>query len=279
MSLSVENGGRVLETPSTAETVSRMPNNSTGAISPYDDSCVANQLESFVESVTDAFETINAPSEVIDDVEETGEQLVEEIDKIEDDAVEVEQDDSEIEEEIEEIREEVADLQDDRDETRRQQAEDRRRISEVEETIEEGGFGDENPTLSSGETTIQPDDLTPIEQLAGDTNIEEVTNSPTVRRAVSLFSNLPDWGSKTPRGIVLKPADNPLRLLEADRDESLAWKQYYRAAEALERLSHGSVTFVDHDRHGKMIVLHSQSEAFGRITSGALSASSVEAEG
>jgi uncharacterized membrane protein len=66
-------------------------------------------------------------------------------------------------------------------------------------------------------------------------------------------------------------------LLETDRDESLAWKQYYRAAEALEQLSQGAVTFVNSDRHGKMIVFHQQSDAFGRVVKGSLSPSSVEA--
>ncbi|WP_133305068.1 hypothetical protein [Halonotius pteroides] len=50
-----------------------------------------------------------------------------------------------------------------------------------------------------------------------------------------------------PKGYCLRPKDNPKQLLEADRDENLAWKQYYRAAEALEGLSEGAVTFFDSD--------------------------------
>ena len=148
------------------------------------------------------------------------------------------------------------------------------RISGLEEDIEE-----ETPTPQPEETTIQQSDLTPAEQLSQADDPGEVTDSPTVERAISLFKNLPQWGSKTPKGIVLKPADNPLSLLEADRDESLAWKQYYRAAEALEQLSEGSVTFFDSDRHGKMVVLHKQSEAYSRVVEGELTASSVRAEG
>ena len=153
------------------------------------------------------------------------------------------------------------------------------RITEVENTVEEADINDENPTPEGPTTTIQPDDLTPIEQLSQADDIDEVTDSQSVRRAVSLFKNLSDWGSRTPKGIVLKPADNPLKLLEADQDESLAWKQYYRAAEALERLSEGSVTFFDSDRHGKMICLHEQSEAFDRVANGELTPSSVGAKG
>ena len=151
------------------------------------------------------------------------------------------------------------------------------RISEVENTVEETNINQENPTPEGPTTTLQPNELTPIEQLSQADDVSEVTDSPTVERAVSLFKNLSEWGSRTPKGIVLKPADNPLKLLEADRDESLAWKQYYRAAEALEQLSQGSVTFFDSDRHGKMICLHEQSEAFDRVANGGLTPSSVEA--
>jgi len=131
----------------------------------------------------------------------------------------------------------------------------------------------------SGETRLQASSLTPIEQLSRAEDVGDVTDSPTVKRAVALFSNLADWGSKTPKGIVLKSDDNPLRLLEADQNESLAWKQYYRAAESLERLSNGSVTFFHSDKHGKMICLHEQSETFDRVVNGSLTASSVGAEG
>lgn len=150
-----------------------------------------------------------------------------------------------------------------------------------EEEIEEleAGLDTSNPTPEAGETPLQASDLTPIEQLSRADDVSDVTDSPTVERAVALFKNITDWGSKTPKGIVLKPADNPLRLLEADQDESLAWKQYYRAAEALEQLSHGSVTFFDSDKHGKMLCLHEQSKTFERVVNGSLTASSVGAKG
>jgi hypothetical protein len=143
----------------------------------------------------------------------------------------------------------------------------------------EGGFDGGTPTPDGDRTGVQPSELTPIEQLSQAEDVSDVTDSPTVERAVSLFKNLRQWGSKTPKGIVLKPADNPLSLLEADQDESLAWKQYYRAAEALEQLSQGSVTFFDSDRHGKMVVLHEQSETYQRVVEGQLTPSSVGAEG
>jgi len=150
-----------------------------------------------------------------------------------------------------------------------------------EEEIEELGadLDTSKPTPKAGETPLQASDLTPIEQLSGADEVSDVTDSPTVERAVALFKNLRNWGSKTTKGIVLKPADNPLSLLEADQDESLAWKQYYRAAEALERLSNGCVTFFDSDKHGKIICLHEQSKTYDRIVNGSLTSSSVGAQG
>lgn len=135
-------------------------------------------------------------------------------------------------------------------------------------------------TPEAGGPSVDPSDLTEIEQIslaAGD-DISSVTSSVRARRAVALWRNLPKWGKKTPKGYCLRPADNPKSLLEADQDEDLAWKQYYRAAEVLESLAEGAVNFCYSDKHGKMLILHEQSEAFDRVQS-SLSASSVRAEG
>jgi hypothetical protein len=230
-----------------------MQQNTERAFSAYD-SRTAQEIDTLVDTVTSALESVDADSEVIETVKKQGDRTVEAA-----------------ESEIAELREE---LKETKEHAGKERAELSGRIAEVEADVT-----DENPTPDAGEITIQQSDLTPAEQLSQADDPGEVTDSPTVERAISLFKNLPQWGSKTPKGVVLKPADNPLSLLEADRDESLAWKQYYRAAEALEQLSEGSVTFFDSDRHGKMVVLHKQSEAYSRVVEGKLTASSVRAEG
>lgn len=237
----------------------------SGSNNSYD-SDVAETVTTFVDTVTDALADTDADTEAIEAVQQAGSDVVEA----------VEETISEKDDEIQQLKD---DLQDTQDHGGQERAELSKRVSEVEQAVEEGGFGDANGGVNGGETTIQPSELTPIEQLSQADDVSEVTDSPTVERAVSLFRNLRQWGSKTPKGIVLKPADNPLSLLEADQDESLAWKQYYRAAEALEQLSQGSVTFFDSDRHGKMVVLHEQSETYQRVVEGQLTPSSVGAEG
>jgi len=232
----------------------------------HDRRSIAETVNTFVDTVTDALADTDTDTEAIEAVQEAGSDVA--------DAVE-----EEIQQRDDQIQELKDDLQETKDHNGKERADLSKRVSDVEEAVEEGGFNGSNPTPNGGETTIQPSELTPIEQLSQADDVSNVTDSPTVERAVSLFQNLPQWGSKTPKGIVLKPADNPLSLLEADQDVSLAWKQYYRAAEALEQLSHGSVTFFDSDRHGKMICLHEQSEAFERVVNGTLTPSSVGAKG
>jgi hypothetical protein len=237
---------------------------------------VSQTIERFVDATEQLAAELDAPDVVTSEFVDAGDEL----------ARVVEETTQQVDQNVDNIKSNVGDIESNKDELKeakehsgRERAELSKRVSGVEETIEDVGLDDATPTPNSGKTNIQHGDLTPVEQLSRADDPSEVTDSPTVERAVSLFKNLPRWGSKTPKGVVLKPADNPLSLLEADQGESLAWKQYYRAAEALEQLSEGSVTFFDSDRHGKMIVLHKQSEAYERTVNGSLSPSSVGAEG
>jgi phage shock protein A len=145
-------------------------------------------------------------------------------------------------------------------------------IEAVEEQVDAA-----EPTPSDGDTAVQRDELTPIERLSTDGDVEDVTSSASVERAVEIFENIQSWGTKVPRGYTIRPEDNPLALLEAARDESLSWRQWYRAAETVEQLSRGAITFFDSDRHGKTLILHEQSAVYDRVTSGSLTPSSVEA--
>jgi len=219
-----------------------------------------NQLVSRVEELEQKVET---QQETIEDQQSTIESQQNEIESQQD--------------EIQELRDELIEHQ---ERSVRKIAETMKDLNQLQESLE-GDSSDTTPTPSDGETTIQEHNLTPVEQIsrADNDNLDEVIDSPSVRRAVSLFKNIMDWGNRTPKGIVLKSSDNPLSLLSADMDESLCWKQYYRAAEALEGLSEGSVTFVNSDRHGKMLILHEHSDVYDRMIDGSLSVSSVGAEG
>jgi hypothetical protein len=177
---------------------------------------------------------------------------------------------------IDELENKVAQLKEDKDRAARQIAETKADVHDVQQSVEALSDG-ETPTPNDGQTGIQQHELTPIEQIAQSDDVDAITDSPSVRRAVSIFRNIADWGSRTPKGLVLKSSDNPLSLLSAARDSSLCWKQFYRAAECLESLSEGAVTFVDSDRHGKMLILHEHSETYQRMMNGAVSSSSAAA--
>jgi predicted nucleic acid-binding Zn-ribbon protein len=108
---------------------------------------------------------------------------------------------------------------------------------------------------TDGDTTgiAQRAEMTPIERLsrmdAEDTGIDV---TPSIERAVSIFDHWREWSKKTPKGRVLK--DRLKNLLRTATGEKLAWRQVYRAAEALEELSKGRIEFIHHSRHGKMLI-------------------------
>lgn len=116
----------------------------------------------------------------------------------------------------------------------------------------------ENRSVPMGEstdvdTTNSRPELTPIERVAR-LGTEEVgiNVTPSIERAVVVFEHWHEWSKKTPNGRVLK--DGLKKLLCTATDDRLAWRQVYRAANALEELSKGEIEFIDHPRHGRMLV-------------------------
>jgi uncharacterized coiled-coil protein SlyX len=251
--------------------ITSMKSNIQGNDSPTTDSesVNINQLVSRVEKlerkVDTQQDTIESQQETIDEQQNQIESQQETIDE-QQNQIESQQD------EIDELRQELTEHQ---EKSIRKIAETMKDVNQIQESLEADSDGI-TPTPNDGQTARQNHELTPVEQIArGDTeNLDKVIDSPSVRRAISLFKNIADWGNRTPKGIVLKSSDNPLSLLSADMDNSLCWKQYYRAAEALEGLSEGAVTFVNSDRHGKMVILHEHSDVSQRMKNGTLSVSS-----
>jgi uncharacterized coiled-coil protein SlyX len=234
-----------------------MNENYTGDSSPTTDSESVN-INQLVSRVEELEQKVDNQQETIDDQQSTIESQQETIQNQQD--------------EIDKLRQELTEHQ---ERSGRKIAETLKDVNQLQESLE----GDSDgiiPTPTDGGTTIQEHELTPIEQIsrADNNNLDEAIDSPSVRRGVSLFQNITDWGNRTSKGVVLKSSDNPLSLLSADMDESLCWKQYYRAAEAVESLSEGGVTFVNSERHGKMVILHEHSDVYQRMKNGTLSVSS-----
>jgi uncharacterized coiled-coil protein SlyX len=238
--------------------------NQTGDNSPTTDSESVN-INELVSRVEELEKKVDTQQSTIDNQQNQIESQQETIDD-QQNQIESQQD------EIDELRQELTEHQ---EKSIRKIAETMKDVNQIQESLEADSDGI-TPTPNDGQTAIQNHELTPVEQIArGDNdNLDKVIDSPSVRRAISLFKNIADWGNRTPKGIVLKSSDNPLSLLSADMDNSLCWKQYYRAAEALEGLSEGAVTFVNSDRHGKMVILHEHSDVYQRMKNGTLSVSS-----
>ncbi|GAA0451826.1 hypothetical protein GCM10008985_04380 [Halococcus dombrowskii] len=106
---------------------------------------------------------------------------------------------------------------------------------------------------NNAKTSQQHTDMAPIERISVmDTDETGIDVTPSIERAVSIFEHWEEWSDKTPKGRVLK--DDLKTLLRTATGEGLAWRQVYRAAEALEELSKGHIEFIDHSRHGKMLI-------------------------
>jgi uncharacterized coiled-coil protein SlyX len=226
-------------------------------------------------SATTGSESVNI-NQLVSRVEELEQRVDEQQDTIDTQQDTIDTQQETIESQQDEIDELRSELKEHQERSVRKIAETMKDVNQLQESLE-GDSSDVSPTPNDGQTAVQEHELTPIEQIsrADDSNLDEVIDSPSVRRAVSLFKNISDWGNRTPKGIVLKSSDNPLSLLSADMDESLCWKQYYRAASALEGLSEGALTFINSDRHGKMLILHEKSEVYDRMLNGTLSVSSA----
>jgi hypothetical protein len=193
-------------------------------------------------------------------------QLAEEVSDLRDEVSDLRDDKARLEDEVSDLETQLNEEQDLRGKQVAQTRKDVADLSDAVDDLEEGKSPGTNPTPQA-EETASSEPLTPIERLS-EGNREDVAANVTssVERAVALFENLPDWGTSTPKGTTLRPADRPKDLLEAATGESLAWQQYYRACEALESLSKGAVTFIDHRRHGKTVVMHDDTAVHHRAT-------------
>lgn len=170
---------------------------------------------------------------------------------------------------IDSQQQQIDDLEDEVDELREHSAKDRadirRDVAEVSETVD--SLSDPHP--SEGEDGGPESHSTPIERVQ---QLEEdqhgIDVNPSVRRATTLYEHLRDWAVKTPRGYVLKTKNNLKSLLSAATEESLKWKQVYRACEALDDLAKGGVEYHENNpRHGKMLVM--PNDAQGQSSSAA----------
>jgi regulator of replication initiation timing len=127
-------------------------------------------------------------------------------------------------------------------------------IVDVEEQLADVEAGPVEPDNgNNAETPKQHTDMAPIKRISVmDTDETGIDVTPSIERAVSIFEHWEEWSDKTPKGRVLK--SNLKTLLRTATSEGLAWRQVYRAAKALEELSKGHIEFIDHSRHGKMLI-------------------------
>jgi chemotaxis regulatin CheY-phosphate phosphatase CheZ len=212
-----------------------MQANTPTANSSYD-SDVAQTVNTFVDSVTDALASVDADEEIIEDVADAGDAVTDAVDK-------------EIREKDEEIEELKEDLDAERDRRSAEIEGCHSRISNVKEDLD-GGEADssgDNPHSDGGETTA----LERICALPEHVVKDNLTSNQ--RRARSVARRIREYGKSVPAGVAIT-SSRIKRVLTAQEDTQIHRQTVSRVADFLERFGDGDVE-IKETRGGKTTVV------------------------
>ena len=189
------------------------------------------------QSDAELFERIAALEERVNELEASQERQQEEIHALARENRELRLSNKKIDEKMDETETEIDELRSELDRAEASRGHIIEDVVDLEEQLnEEGGAG-----------------MTPIERVSKmDAEDSAVEITPSIERAVAIFDHWKEWSEVTQSGRVLK--DGLKNLLRTATDEQLAWRQVYRAAEALQELSKDQIRFVDDSKHGKMLL-------------------------
>lgn len=143
----------------------------------------------------------------------------------------------------------------------------RRKADSASKQARATGSSEDNPKGSEGENASPDGDLLPIERLAKLREKDEQhpalpkNGRESFERALSIFENYSTWSKKTPKG---RTITSGLKAhLETVVGESLAWRQVYRAMDALERWTRGAISHERTSRHGHVLVASERPSSVG----------------
>jgi|GEM_PF-4427299 len=162
---------------------------------------------------------------------------------------------------LEDLRDEIADLQDDLDRSERRLHQERskvvRRVANIEDEL---GFEDEDviALAEGGEAALRESPLSRLLE-AGPEAVDD-RSSETLYRAETLARNWIRWGgSKEQDGEIVERTlassrDDLRTRLEDARNETLRWKQVYRAMLKIAEMGPENIRLVERDDWGKTLV-------------------------
>lgn len=219
------------------------------------DGGIADRLDSFVASITDALDGLDGvDKEAVEEIEATGEDLAEEVDDLEATVEELRDD-------TENLAEDVEDVADHQENSALERAEDRQRISDVEDRLDavEGcETKDTNPTPEAGKTpSTEPQ--TPLERVVSLPAVmakEELTAN--VRRARFVASDVLDYTTSVKAGRVITSGELR-RVVKAGTDAQGHSQTVDRIIEVLDGMGADAVEVVE--RRGERRVVFEEDAA------------------
>jgi len=192
---------------------------------------VGASINNFVDTVTTALESTDAPTDAIDAIEEQGQQVAE---TVETHLSELEQTTDEQQEELDELKEETSS---DIEHTGKRLAELNGRVAEVEETLD-GGSADTNPTPQSTQTTPQ----TPLEEICRlPQHVADDSLTSNQERARFVAKDIKQYGRSVPAGRAITSSDLR-KVLSAKEEGSTHTQTVSRVMDFLERLGKDDVS-------------------------------------
>ena len=217
---------------------------------------VGQSLNNFVETVTTALETTQAPTSTIEAVEEEGKELANTVESRLD---ELEQTTDEQQEELDELDKETSN---DIEHTGKRLAELNGRVADVEDVVE-GGSGDETPTPESTQTAPQ----TPLEEICRlPEHVAEDNLSSNQERARFVAKDIEQYGRSVPAGRAITSTDLR-KVLSAKEDGSAHTQTVSRVMEFLDRLGKDEVSIKETMSGKKTVVFTDEAvERLAKIT-------------
>lgn len=217
-----------------------------------------NELENRVDTLERENDRLEHENERLTDAvaatEQKNQQLQSTVDTLEDELNDLEQKNQLLRSRIDGLCDSIDTVEDNLSTTRRTSEEKTadlaHRVSTLEDTLDLDVFDIESRGLDPTASTLEQ-----VAALPEDVKEEKMANNKSLVRASVAFEKFDQWSEYTPQGRVINSSNLRTVLSEA-LDTNLEWSQVYRVMEAFDEATQPEYEYLDHNRHGKILIRH-----------------------